>query len=333
MKVGIVGATGAVGLEIIKILEERKFKLSSLCLFSSKKSAGKFLKFKNKRIIVRELKNSLLKDLDIVFFSAGSTISKKYAPIAAKNNCIVIDNSSAFRMNKKVPLIIPEINASAIKYNKSNIIANPNCTTIISLMAIKPLYDAQRIKRIVATSFQSVSGAGNEGIVELENNIKNIISNNKKSKNKIFERDIAFNVIPKIGKITKNLYSEEEMKLLNETRKILSDKKIQVTATTVRVPVVRSHSISLNIEFVKNLSLNKARTVLNRFPGLQKVNLNDPIAFPTPLDSSNKDNCIVGRLRNDYSIKNGIALWVVGDQIRKGAALNAVQIAESLQKI
>ena len=333
MKVGIVGASGAVGLEIIKILQERNFKISELNLFSSKRSAGKFIKFRGKKIIIKELKSSLLKNLDLIFFSAGSTISKKYGMIAAKNNCFVIDNSSAFRMKKNVPLIVPEINSHVLRTNKSKIIANPNCTTIISLMAIKPLYDLSGIKRVIATSFQSVSGAGNLGMQELKKNTKAFLSSKKNVEKRVFEKNIAFNVIPKIGAITKNLYSEEEMKLHNESRKILSDNKIKFTATTVRVPVLRSHSISLNIEFKNKVSLVKAKQALNKFPGLVNINLNDPLSFPTPIDSSNKDECLVGRLRNDYTIKNGLSLWVVGDQIRKGAALNAVQIAECLQKI
>mgnify|MGYP006087760907 FL=1 len=332
MNIAIVGASGAVGLEIIKILEERKFKLSSITLFASKRSAGTSILFRKKKIKIQELKNSSLIDFDIVFFSAGSEISKKYAPIAEKNGSLVIDNSSAFRMKKNVALVVPEINSKDLSNYKSRIIANPNCTTIISLMAIKPLYDLGLIKRIVATSFQSVSGAGNLGMSELILNTKKFIEGNKKNKNKVFEKNIAFNVIPKIGEITKNLYSQEEMKLHNESRKILSDNKILITATTVRVPVIRSHSISLNIEFYKSISLNKAKKALSNFPGLKLIGINEKMSYPTPSDCSNKDDCLVGRLREDYSVTNGLSLWVVGDQIRKGAALNAVQIAESLQE-
>ena len=332
MRIAIVGASGAVGLEIIKILQERKFKVSSLGCFGSSRSAGKSILYKKKSIKIRQLRKSSLKDFDIVFFSAGSSVSKKYAPIAASNNCYVIDNSSAFRLNKENSLIIPEINSNDLKKYKSKIIANPNCTTIISLMAIKPLHELSSIKRIVATSFQSVSGAGNVGIKELLSETKRFLNGKGKAKNSIFERRIAFNAIPKIGGITRNLYSEEEMKLHNESRKILSDNKILITATTVRVPIIRSHSISLNVEFNKDVPLAKARKALNRFPGIKNININDSMEYPTPLDSSNKDNCLVGRLRKDYSVKHGLSLWVVGDQIRKGAALNAVQIAECLQK-
>ena len=333
MNIAIVGASGAVGLEIIKILEERKFKLSSITLFASKRSAGTSILFRKKKIKIQELKNSSLIDFDIVFFSAGSEISKKYAPIAEKNGSLVIDNSSAFRMKKNVALVVPEINSKDISKYKSRIIANPNCTTIISLMAIKPLYDLGLIKRIVATSFQSVSGAGNLGMSELILNTKKFIEGNKKNKNKVFEKNIAFNVIPKIGEITKNLYSEEEMKLHNESRKILSDNKILITATTVRVPVIRSHSISLNIEFYKSISLNKAKKALSNFPGLQLIGINQKMSYPTPSDCSNKDDC-VGRIRSQQ-IQNDtwVSLWVVADNVYgKGAALNAVQIAESLQE-
>jgi|TARA_B100000959_G_scaffold287127_1_gene369506 aspartate-semialdehyde dehydrogenase len=329
MRIGIVGASGAVGAEIIKILEERKFKVSSLSLFGSRRSAGKYLLFKKKRIKIKQLEKKSLKNLDLIFFSAGAEISKKFAHIATSNGAIVIDNSSAFRMDSGVPLIIPEINPKDIKKTRNGIVANPNCTTVISLMAIKPLHSLSRIDRVVATSFQSVSGAGARGMQELIENTKNLLHNRKKFKNVVFEREIAFNVIPKIGDITANLYSQEEMKLHNESRKILSDNKINFTATTVRVPVLRSHSISLNIEFKNRISIGNAIKALKKFPGL-KVMSSSNYSYPTPIDATNRDDCIVGRIRSDFTVKNGISLWIVGDQIRKGAALNAVQIAELL---
>jgi len=329
MRIGIVGASGAVGAEIIKILEERKFKVSSLSLFGSRRSEGKYLLFNKKRIRVKRLEKKYLKNLDLIFFSAGAEISKKFAHIAASNGAIVIDNSSAFRMNPEVPLIVPEINSKDIKKIRNGIVANPNCTTVISLMAIKPLHSLSRIDRVVATSFQSVSGAGARGMEELISNTKNLLRNGKKFKNMVFEREIAFNVIPKIGDITANLYSEEEMKLHNESRKILSDNKINFTATTVRVPVLRSHSISLNIEFKNKVSIGNAINALKKFPGL-KIMGSGNNSYPTPIDATNRDYCIVGRIRSDFTVKNGISLWIVGDQIRKGAALNAVQIAELL---
>ena len=329
MRVGIVGASGAVGLEIIKLLESRRFKLTSLSLFGSSKSAGRYLYFKKKRIQIKKLNKQGLKNLDLVFFSAGSNISEKFANIAASYGAIVIDNSSAFRMNPKIPLIVPEINPQDLIKSKSQIIATPNCTTIISLMAIKPLHDLSKIRRIVATSFQSVSGAGNEGIEELLVNTSSFLKN-KRGLNPVFKKEIAFNVIPKIGNFYKNLYSEEEMKLHNESRKILSDKKINISATTVRVPVIRSHSISLNIEFTSNVTVNNAVKALKSFPGVKIEASSKKISFPTPIEATERDYCIVGRLRRDFTRENSLSLWVVGDQIRKGAALNAVQIAELL---
>ena len=317
MRVGIVGASGAVGLEIIKLLESRRFKLTSLSLFGSSKSAGRYLYFKKKRIQIKKLNKQGLKNLDLVFFSAGSNFCEKFANIAA------------FRMNPKIPLIVPEINPQDLIKSKSQIIANPNCTTIISLMAIKPLHDLSKIRRIVATSFQSVSGAGNEGIEELLVNTSSFLKN-KRGLNPVFKKEIAFNVIPKIGNFYKNLYSEEEMKLHNESRKILSDKKINISATTVRVPVIRSHSISLNIEFTSNVTVNNAVKALKSFPGVKIEASSKKISFPTPIEATERDYCIVGRLRRDFTRENSLSLWVVGDQIRKGAALNAVQIAELL---
>jgi|TARA_B100001741_G_scaffold305463_1_gene297719 aspartate-semialdehyde dehydrogenase len=329
MRIGIVGATGAVGQEIIALLNERRFGIESIKLFASPKSAGKKIKYLKKNLVIEKIKKNSFTDLDIVFFSAGSSISKKYAEIAKKNGCYVIDNSSAFRLNKNVPLIVPEINNEALNINKK-IISNPNCTTIISLMAVKPLMDLCEIKRVVATSFQSVSGAGNTGIDELIRDTKAAIQK-KKFKNKVFDRNIAFNVIPKIGDFEPNLFTQEEMKLQNESRKILSNKKINLTATTVRVPVLRSHSISLNIEFIKKVNLKNIINALKKFKGIRVHDDLDPNLYPTPHDSSNIDDCIAGRIRVDYSQKNTVSLWVVGDQIRKGAALNAVQIAEALR--
>ena len=330
MRIGIVGASGAVGAEIIKILEERKFKVSSLSLFGSRRSAGRYLSFKRRKIRIKELREESLKNFDLIFFSAGSNVSKRFAHIATSNGAVVIDNSSAFRMDPEVPLVVPEINSEDIGKIRKGIIANPNCTTVILLMAIKPLHNLSAINRVVATSFQSVSGAGARGMRELVENIEHSLKKRKKFKNIIFEREIAFNVIPKIGNITSNLYSEEEMKLHNESRKILSDNKINFTATTVRVPVLRSHSISLNIEFKNKVSVGNAVKALKKFPGLRVMNSSKNNIYPTPIDATNSDDCIVGRIRNDFTVKNGISLWIVGDQIRKGAALNAVQIAEFL---
>ena len=329
MKIGIVGITGAVGQELLELVKERRFSFSEIRLFASNKSIGKKIKFKSKVYKIIRLNKKNLEGLDLVFFVAGSIVSKKFATIASNNGSYVIDNSSAFRLNKNIPLIIPEVNSDALMSSKSRIIANPNCTTIISLMGIKPLLNLQKIKRVVATSFQSVSGAGNNGMNELLENTKRFF-NNKKSLNKVFDKNITFNVIPKIGSFNLNGYTEEEMKFNNESRKILNDKNILLSATTVRVPVLRSHSISLNIEFKGNIEINKIKKEIIKFPGIDLIDNPKKNQFPTPIDSSNKDNCIIGRIRKDYSKGNCISAWIVGDQIRKGAALNAIQIAELL---
>ena len=329
MKIGIVGITGAVGQELLELVKERRFSFSEIRLFASNKSIGKKIKFKSKVYKIIRLNKKNLEGLDLVFFVAGSIVSKKFATIASNNGSYVIDNSSAFRLNKNIPLIIPEVNSDALMSSKSRIIANPNCTTIISLMGIKPLLNLQKIKRVVATSFQSVSGAGNNGMNELLENTKRFF-NNKKSLNKVFDKNITFNVIPKIGSFNLNGYTEEEMKFNNESRKILNDKNILLSATTVRVPVLRSHSISLNIEFKGNVEINKIKKEIIKFPGIDLIDNPKKNQFPTPIDSSNRDNCIIGRIRKDYSKGNCISAWIVGDQIRKGAALNAIQIAELL---
>ena len=329
MKIGIVGITGAVGQELLELMKERKFSYSEIRLFASNKSIGKKIKFKSKLYKIIRLNKKNLEGLDLVFFVAGSNVSKKFATIASNNGSYVIDNSSAFRLNKNIPLIIPEINSNTLLSSNSKIIANPNCTTIISLMGIKPLLNLQKIKRVVATSFQSVSGAGNNGMNELLENTKRFF-NNKKSLNKVFNKNITFNVIPKIGSFKLNGYTEEEMKFNNESRKILDDKNILLSATTVRVPVLRSHSISLNIEFKGNIEINKIKKEIIKFPGIDLIDNPKKNQFPTPIDSSNRDNCIIGRIRKDYSKRNCISAWIVGDQIRKGAALNAIQIAELL---
>ena len=329
MKIGIVGITGAVGQELLELMKERKFSYSEIRLFASNKSIGKKIKFKSKLYKIIRLNKKNLEGLDLVFFVAGSNVSKKFATIASNNGSYVIDNSSAFRLNKNIPLIIPEINSNTLLSSNSKIIANPNCTTIISLMGIKPLLNLQKIKRVVATSFQSVSGAGNNGMNELLENTKRFF-NNKKSLNKVFNKNITFNVIPKIGSFKLNGYTEEEMKFNNESRKILDDKDILLSATTVRVPVLRSHSISLNIEFKGNIEINKIKKEIIKFPGIDLIDNPKKNQFPTPIDSSNRDNCIIGRIRKDYSKRNCISAWIVGDQIRKGAALNAIQIAELL---
>jgi len=330
--IAIVGATGAVGMELLALMTERNFPVNNLTLLASSRSAGKCLEFKGNKIPVKELNKSLFRDTDIAFFSAGSQRSLEYAPTAAEQGAIVIDNSSAYRMDREVPLVIPEINpGDTASYKKKNIIANPNCTTALMLMGIKPLHDISRIIRIVATSFQAVSGAGAQAIDELSDQTRKWV-NSDEIKSNVFPYQIAFNLIPHIDKFTENGYTKEEMKLLNETQKILNDSNIKVTATTVRVPVFRSHCISVNVETESKIELARAMVAFKSFPGLRVLDNPDKNLYPMPIESSGIDDCLIGRIREDYTIDNGINFWISGDQLRKGAALNAIQIAEELIK-
>ncbi len=330
--VAIAGATGAVGQEIMKILEERNFPVGELRLLASKRSLGKEYVFAGKTTAVSILGEDSFEDIDIALFSAGSERSRKYADFAVESGAVVIDNSSAFRMDPEVPLVIPEINArAAALYEKKGIVANPNCTTAVALMALKPIYDVSRIKRVVATSFQAVSGAGAGGIAELEDQVRSWSkAENGSSDTNAFPHRIAFNVIPHIDSFTETGYTKEEMKLYNETRKILEDDSIAVSATTVRVPVFRSHCVSLNLETERKVSVEEARESIRNFPGVSLADDPDNFVYPMPLETSEKDDCFVGRIREDFTVRNGLCLWVSGDQLRKGAALNAVQIAEVL---
>ncbi|MGI9534182.1 MAG: aspartate-semialdehyde dehydrogenase [Thermodesulfobacteriota bacterium] len=326
--VAIVGSTGAVGQEMISILGERNFPLGELHLLASKRSAGKEQTVNGKILTVRELDHNCFDSVDIALFSAGASMSRDYAESAVKAGAVVIDNSSAYRLDNDVPLIIPEINPDSISsYRKKGIIANPNCTTAVAVMALKPLHDLAHIKRVVATSFQAVSGAGAGGISELENQTKAWISS-EKIENTTFPHPIAFNVIPHIDVFQENSYTKEEMKFHYETRKILGDDNIQLTATTVRVPVFRAHSVSVNIETEIKVSVEKAKEALENFPGIDVVDDPDSSLYPMPIDAAGKDECFVGRIREDFTVEKGLSFWVVGDQLRKGAALNAVQIAE-----
>ena len=330
--VAILGATGAVGGEFIRLIEERDFPFASLKLLASSRSAGTVLTVKGKEYVVEEAKPESFDGIDIALFAGGS-ISKTLAPEAAKRGAIVIDNSSTFRMDPEVPLVIPEINPEDIKWNKG-IIANPNCSTIIMLMALKPLHDLARIKRIVVSTYQAVSGAGKEGIDELTDQVKayaegeEMIAKILPSASLAKHYPIAFNLIPQIDVFLDNLYSKEEMKMVNETKKIFHDDEMRITATTVRVPVYRSHSESVNIEFEHDLELEDMRKAIDAFPGVQMMDDLENQIYPMPLYTSEKYDCFVGRLRRDFSNPNTFNLWVVGDQIRKGAALNALQIAE-----
>ncbi|MBQ2246296.1 MAG: aspartate-semialdehyde dehydrogenase [Selenomonadales bacterium] len=330
--VAILGATGAVGQEFLRLMEERNFPFGELKMLASKRSAGKKITFMGKEYTVEEATDDSFKGVEIALFAGGSA-SKTFAPAAVKHGAVVIDNSSAFRMDPNVPLIVPEVNPEAIKEHKG-IIANPNCSTIIMVMALKPLHDYAKIKRIVVSTYQAVSGAGKEGLEELEAQVNAIVKGEEVQCN-IFpgasqpkHYQIAFNLLPHIDVFVEDDYTKEEMKMVHETHKILNDYTIGISPTTVRVPVYRSHSESINLEFEKEISADKARELLAAFPGV--IVEDDPAEqlYPMPLYTSDKDEVFVGRVRPDKSVANGLNLWVVGDQIRKGAALNALQIAE-----
>lgn len=326
----IAGVTGAVGKVFLSILEERDFPVKDLIALASHRSAGKKITFKGQQITVKELKADSFKDVDIALFSAGASRSKEFASHAVESGAVVIDNSSAFRMDDDVPLIVPEINRKKV-FEHKGIIANPNCSTIIMAVAIKPIYDLSRIVRITACTYQAVSGAGAQAIVELEEQARSIICEDKKEvETNVFPVQIAFNVLPHIDAFMDNGYTKEEMKMSYESQKIFGDYDLKVSATTVRVPVFTSHSESLSIETEKKLKISSVRKALQKAEGVILKDDFKNAVYPTVLDSSGKDDVYIGRLREDISTENGLCLWVVGDQLRKGAALNAVQIAEAL---
>ena len=334
--VAILGATGAVGGEFLKLIEERNFPFAELRLLASKRSAGTEIEFMGKTYVVQEATKDSFQGIDIALFAGGS-VSKEFAPYAVEAGAVVIDNSSTFRMDPEVPLVVPEVNPQAILKHKG-IIANPNCSTIIMVMALKPLYDLAKIKRVVVSTYQAVSGAGKEGIDELTDQVK-AYSEGKEMVAKILPSaslekhyPIAFNLIPQIDVFLDNLYTKEEMKMINETQKIMEDYDMRITATTVRVPVYRSHSESVNIEFEHDLELADMIKAIEAFPGVQMLDNPQAQEYPMPLYTSDKDDCFVGRLRRDESNPNTFNLWVVGDQLRKGAALNTLQIAETMIK-
>ncbi|MCX8089654.1 MAG: aspartate-semialdehyde dehydrogenase [Verrucomicrobiae bacterium] len=328
--VAVVGATGAVGVEMVKTLERRNFPVSRLTLLASARSVGKTLRFRGEDIPVRELTKDSFKGVDLALFSAGSGISREFAPIAARDGCVVVDNSSAFRMDETVPLVIPEINAADVKWHKG-IIANPNCTTAITLMALYPLHAAFFCKRIFAASYQAVSGTGAKAIAELKQQVEQIVRGEPITR-QVYPHQIAFNVLPQVDSFLPTGYTKEEMKMENEGRKIMHHPTFRASVTCVRVPVYRSHSVAVSAEFEKPVSVEAAREVLRKAPGLDVVDEPEKSRYPMPLFTSEKDNCEVGRLRKDCAFDNGLAFWVSGDQLLKGAALNAVQIAEELLK-
>jgi len=329
----IVGATGAVGREILNILEERDFPIDNLYLLASSKSKGHKINFKDKEYIVEDLLEFDFTKTHIGLFSPGGSVSAKFAPKAAQSGCLVIDNTSFFRMKDEVPLVIPEVNASVLENffhnnNRSNIIANPNCSTIQMLMVLKPLHDEAIINRVVVSTYQSVSGAGKTAMDELFDQTKGIYANRNIKKNK-FTKQIAFNAIPHIGSFLDNGNTDEEQKMINETKKIL-DMNIKVSATCVRIPVFISHSESLNIEFDSSLSEERAKNLLNNSENISVIDYRKDEGYVTPVEAAGDDKVYVSRIRKDNSIDNGLNLWVVSDNLRKGAALNAIQIAEEV---
>lgn len=322
--IAVVGATGMVGRKFLQVLEERKLPVENYYLFASARSAGKTLPFMGREYTVLELTETCFdgKDIDIALFSAGGSTSEKFAPIAARAGAVVIDNSSAWRMDPKVPLVVPEVNADDIEWN-NGIIANPNCSTIQAMVALKPLHDHYGIKRVVYSTYQAVSGAGMGGYADLANGAKG-------EPPKKFNHPIFGNCLPQIDVFCENGYTKEEMKMVNETHKILGDDSIRVTATTVRVPVFHGHSESINLEFEKAFDLDELRAVLQNAPGIVVVDDPANALYPMAIDAEDKDEVFVGRIRRDESVESGVNLWVVADNIRKGAATNAVQIAEEL---
>ncbi len=328
--VAVVGATGAVGNEMIAVLEERNFPVGEVTYLASERSEGKQLPFKGKMQPVKVLNEDSFKGIDIGLFSAGGSTSEKFAPVAAAAGCVVIDNTNAFRMDPDVPLVVPEVNPEAIaQYTKKGIIANPNCSTIQMVVALKPIHDAARIKRIVVSTYQSVSGTGKKAMDELIAQTTAIL-NFKAPSIKVYPHQIAFNCLPQIDVFMENGYTKEEMKMIRETKKIMGDDSIAVTATTVRVPVLRAHSESVNIETEKKISAAEVRSLLSKAPGICVVDNPAALEYPLAINAAGKDETFVGRIREDESIANGINIWVVSDNLRKGAALNAVQIAEVL---
>ena len=329
--VAVVGATGAVGIEMIKTLEKRNFPVGKLTLLASARSVGKRLKFRGQDVAVTELTKDSFKGIDIALFSAGGSISKEFAPIAAQAGCVVVDNSSAFRMDPAVPLVVPEINAEDVKWHKG-ILANPNCTTAITLMALYPLHQAFGCKRIFASSYQAVSGTGAKAIAELERQVDQIVKGQPVTR-EVYPHQIAFNVLPQVDSFLPSGYTKEEMKMENEGRKIMHHPAFRASVTCVRVPVYRAHSVAVSAEFDKPVSIAAALEVLQKAPGLDVVDNPAKSEYPLPLYQTDKYNCAVGRIRLDCALDNGLCFWVSGDQLLKGAALNAVQIAEELLKL
>lgn len=328
--VAVVGATGAVGQEFMRVLEQRNFPFEKITFLASSRSAGKPITFKGKTYTVQELKEDSFKGVDLALFSAGGSISKKFAPIAAQSGTVVVDNSSAFRMDPGTPLVVPEVNPQDVHTHKG-IIANPNCSTIIMVVPVWPLHKVNPIKRLVISTYQAASGAGYQAMVELQEQARDFLDG-KKIAPKVLPHQIAFNLFSHNSKIGENGYNEEETKMVKETHKMFHCDTIGITATCVRVPVLRAHSESINIQFSRPITENEVRDILRSAPGVKLVDDREKNYFPMPLESSDQDDVLVGRIRRDISQPDGcgIDMFISGDQLRKGAALNAVQIAELL---
>ncbi|MFO7596288.1 MAG: aspartate-semialdehyde dehydrogenase [Desulfocurvibacter africanus] len=326
-KVAVVGATGAVGREMLKTLEQREFPCE-VTPFSSSRSAGSKVPFRDGELTVKELKEDSFKGFDLALFSAGGSTSLKFAPLAAQQGCVVVDNSSAWRMDPKIPLVVPEVNAHDLEWHPG-IIANPNCSTIQMVVVLKPLHDVATIKRVVVSTYQAVSGTGQKAIVELENQVRRLMSGHEANP-EVYPHQIAFNCLPQIDVFLENEYTKEEMKMVHETQKIMGDDSIKVTATAVRVPVFYGHSESVNVEFEKPITPQGARAILSQAPGVRVFDNPSEKIYPMAIVAAGEDDTFVGRIRKDETIDNGLNMWIVADNIRKGAALNAVQIAEEL---
>lgn len=328
--VAVVGATGAVGEEMRRILEEREFPVSKIKFLASSRSEGQKLSFRRSAVFVEELNADSFKGVDLALFSAGSETAKRFAPLAVEAGAVVVDNSSAFRMDPEVPLVVPEVNADVLE-GPQGLIANPNCSTIQLVLVLKPIHDEARLKRVVVSTYQSVSGTGRQAIEELRSQSRAVLAG-EEVKTVTYEHQIAFNVFPHIDVFSEGGYTKEELKLVNETRKIMNLPELKITATAARVPVIIGHAESVNVETEGPVSVEKVRDALARAPGLSVIDDPEQALYPTPIMAAGMDDCLVGRIRPDNSAEHGLNLWIVADNLRKGAALNAVQIAEHVLK-
>ena len=329
--VAVVGATGAVGREMLKTLESRQFPASKVRAFASSRSAGSKVPYGEREIVVEELKENSFSGIDLALFSAGGATSSRFAPHAVAEGCVVVDNSAAWRMDERCPLVVPEVNADALKSHEG-IIANPNCSTIQMVLVLKPIKDAAGLRRVVVSTYQAVSGTGQKGLEELERQVRDLF-NGRESENRVYPHRIAFNLLPHIDIFLENDYTKEEMKMVNETVKILDDPGVRVTATCVRVPVFYCHGESVNIETEKKMTAKEARILLSQAPGVKVFDNPRELFYPMPAFCAGEDPTFVGRIREDESIDKGLNMWIVADNVRKGAALNAVQIAEELVRM